>query len=288
MADRTEQIVLDDGRRLAVRWRGAGELLVCHPGGPGFPADTYFGDLADLHEHRRLLLVDPRGTGGSDPPADPSAYDTDDYVADLEAVRLHVGVDRLDLLGHSHGGVVAQAYAAVHPERVRRLVVANSLARFGPEHEATMMEAVAGRSDEPWYEQALRALEAEQAGEFEDDEDLRDLLAGELPFYFATVDETARRWMEEVRRGDLCVDALGYFNEEVLPSFDLRPRLSRIGAPTLVLAADGDFITGPEIAREIAHAIPDATLHVIEDCGHFAYVERPEAFREAVLGFLEA
>ena len=66
-----------------------------------------------------------------------------------------LGEDELNLLGHSHGGVVAMAYAAAYPQRVRRLVVANSLARVLPESIET---AVQLRSDEPWYGDAREAL----------------------------------------------------------------------------------------------------------------------------------
>src|SRR3954447_17764008 len=126
-----------DGRTLAYRREGDGPLLVCHPGGPGF-SSRYFGDLAGLGESFTLILLDPRGTGGSDCPADPRAYDTADYVADLDELRTQLGLERMLLLGHSHGGVVAAAYASTHPKRVARLVLASTLARFSEEQKAAM------------------------------------------------------------------------------------------------------------------------------------------------------
>ena len=89
----------------------------------------YFGDLAGLWERFTLVLLNPRGTGNSARPKDSGAYQIEDYVADLEELRVHLGLERLLLLGHSHGGVVAQAYAARHPGRVERLVLASTLAR---------------------------------------------------------------------------------------------------------------------------------------------------------------
>ena len=103
-------------------------MLVCHPGGPGF-SSFYFGDLAGLAERCTVVLLNPRGTDGSTPPADPQAYRIEDYVADLDELRLHLGLGRMRLLGHSHGGAVA--YASTHPGRVERLVLASTLARFG-------------------------------------------------------------------------------------------------------------------------------------------------------------
>src|SRR5579859_1659512 len=173
-----------DGRKLTYRKLGHGPVLICHPGGPGY-SSTYFSDLAGLWERYTLVMINPRGTGGSDRPFDSRAYQIEDYVSDVEELRRHLGLERVLLLGHSHGGVVAQAYAAEHPGRVRRLVLASTLARFGPESEAAMREGMDKRSSQPWYADAVAALEAEQAGEFETGKQLDDLLFRELPLYFA-------------------------------------------------------------------------------------------------------
>ena len=136
-----------DGRRLAYRRTGEGPVLVCHGGGPGF-SSLYLGDLAGLGDELELVLLDPRGTGGSAKPSDPRAYAIEDYVSDLEGLPEHLGLERMQLFGHSHGGIVAIAYAARHPEQVERLILANSLARFSPELEAAMAAAVESHADE--------------------------------------------------------------------------------------------------------------------------------------------
>jgi pimeloyl-ACP methyl ester carboxylesterase len=83
-------------------------------------------------------------------------------------------------------------------------------------------------------------------------------------------------------------DALKLFNDEVFTTFDLRPELSRITMPTLVIAGDDDFITGPVCARDLATGVPDAELVLLADCGHFVFVEQPERFAAAVGGLLAA
>ena len=90
----TESFRTQDGRTLSYRREGAGPLLVCHPGGPGF-SSLYFADLADLGDAFTLVLLNPRGTGGSSTPADARAYTTADYVADVEELRVHLGEDKL-------------------------------------------------------------------------------------------------------------------------------------------------------------------------------------------------
>jgi proline iminopeptidase len=275
-----------DGRRLAYRRTGEGPVLVCHGGGPGF-SSRYLGDLAGMGEELELVLLDPRGTGGSTKPADTRAYAIEDYVFDLEELREHLALERMQLFGHSHGGIVALAYAARYPERVERLILASTLARFSPEQEAAMAAAVEKHEDEPWYEDARAALEAEEAGDFETDEELAELSLREFPFYFARYGDDERAYVETLKGDTPNSDALRFFNQEEVPTFDLRPELAQIAAPTLVIAGEEDFITGPLSAAELSE-IDGAGIVLIPGCGHFVFVEAPEAFRQAVLAFLGA
>jgi proline iminopeptidase len=100
---------------------GSGEPLVCVPGGPGLPGTT-LGDLGGLDRGRTLIRPDWRGAGDSETPGD-DRHRVEDYAADLELLREALGLEWMDLLGHSFGGLVAASYAATHPDRVRRLVL---------------------------------------------------------------------------------------------------------------------------------------------------------------------
>lgn len=263
---------------LNIERRGDGPPLVCHPGGPGFGAAYFTGfDVPG----RELVIVEPRGCGRS-PAA--TAFAFDDYVADLEEVREQLGLDRFDLLGHSHGGMVAQAFAIAHPDRLDHLVLANTAARLGPEQLAGMEQAMARRSDEPWFADAVAALEEEQAGDL-DAATLTGLVRRELPFYFVTWDERAQAYADAATADPICADALGVFNREVMTAFDHRPGLPTVTAPTLVLTGDADFITPPEAGREMAGLLPHARMVVLEGAGHFAWIESP-AFAAEVERFL--
>jgi pimeloyl-ACP methyl ester carboxylesterase len=273
-----------DGRALGYRRDGTGPVLVCHPGGPGF-SSRYFGDLAGLGESFMLLRLNPRGTEGSNRPADRRAYTTHDYVSDLEELRQHFRLERMLLLGHSHGGVVAQAYAAAYPERVEKLVLASTLARFADEQNAAMEAGMQSKVDEPWYADALAALEDEQAGRFASDEELAALVLREFPFYFARYGAAERAYLEGLRGEIPVADALLLFNNEIFATLDLRPQLPMIAAPTLVITGEDDFITGPACAADFA-AIPDCRTVVLPNCGHFIFVEARGRFRDEVTAFL--
>ncbi|HEX3507259.1 MAG TPA: alpha/beta hydrolase [Candidatus Dormibacteraeota bacterium] len=275
-----------DGRKLAYHKMGSGQVVVCHPGGPGFSA-LYFADLAGLWERFTLVLLDPRGTGGSARPNDRMAYRIEDYVADVEELRLHLGLDRLMLLWHSHGGVVAQAYAARHPEKVERLVLASTLARFGDAQQAAMREGMDKRSGQPWYADAVAALDAEQEGRFSSDEEMAGLLFRELPLYFAHYGAAEAGYLDTLKVETPNADTLKLFNQQIFETFDLRGELGAIKAPTLVITGEEDFICGPVCADEIASGIKGAKKVIVGDSGHMIFIEQPEEFQRDVADFLE-
>jgi proline-specific peptidase len=278
----TESFCTQKGRQLSYRREGSGSILVCHPGGPGF-SSRYLADLGGLGATRTLLLLDPRGTAGSDVPEDSRAYATSDYVADVEELREHLGVEQIDLLGHSHGGVVALAYAAAHPARVRRLVAADSLVRMHPEEQE---ELKSRHRDEPWYDDAQRAFEQEDAGEYSSDAELEAIVRRFWPMYFADYDDRAAKYVDEFIIGERPnPDALKLFNEGIA-EWDMRGELASIEAPTLVITGEYDFICGPVCAEDIAGGIGGAQKVVVEDCGHFTFVEKPDEFCAAIEEFL--
>jgi pimeloyl-ACP methyl ester carboxylesterase len=88
-------------------------------------ASACLGDLGGLSACRWLVLLDLRGTGESAVPADPATYRCDRQVEDVEALRMHLGLDRMDLAGHSAGAALALLYAARHPDRIGRLALIN-------------------------------------------------------------------------------------------------------------------------------------------------------------------
>jgi len=280
-----ERLTTADGRTLAFHRSGSGPTLVCHPGGPGFSA-LYLGDLAGLDDELELVLLDPRGTGGSDPAPDPRGYATADYAADVEELRRHLGLEQLLLLGHSHGGVVAMEYAATHPDRVERLILASTLPRHGPEQAAVMQQAVAAREGEPWYGDAVQALQAELQGTFADGRELMDLCRRMMPLYYADYGEREQAHVASLADDALCVDATRLWEKEIFEHFDMRPLLPSLTMPTLVITGERDFITGPACGAELAEGIPEAEMVVLPGVGHMLFVEAPERFREAVLSFL--
>jgi pimeloyl-ACP methyl ester carboxylesterase len=178
------------------------------------------------------------------------------------------------------------SYASRWPDRVERLVLASTLARFAADQEHAAEEALHRHRDEPWFEDALAAIAAEEAGDYADDEELARLSRRFLPLYFARFDDAAARYLEtlavEVPNGD----AIRQWESAIFRTFDLRGDIARIRAPTLVVTGEFDFAAAPASAEEIARGIDGSRLEIIPGIGHFVFMEAPERFRQAVWSFL--
>jgi pimeloyl-ACP methyl ester carboxylesterase len=272
--------------RLAWREVGSGPPLVLHPGGPGC-SGAHFGELPELAAERTLILLDPRGTGDSPRPADPSDYGLAAYADDVEGVREALGLERLDLLGHSHGGFVAMTWAGTYPDSVGRLVLANTTARFTDAIRERAMERAAQHRGQPYFEDAIAARMEQQAGNYSNDEELIALYQRAGPVLMPPGVDISPI-VDAFRRSGMNSDAIKHFNAAIAASMGLRPQLERIEAPTLVLAAEHDFFEPS--AAEIAASLPNPTLTVIPDSDHFSYLEpgARAAWSRAALDFLNA
>jgi proline iminopeptidase len=272
-----------DGTRLAYDEAGSGPRLLCLPGGPG-RASAYLEDLAGLTSERTVVRLDARATGHSEVPTDPSSLRFDRLAEDVEALRLHLGEDRVDLLGHSAGTVVAQAYAAAHADRLRSLVLVTPTSRLQGGDRSDAATIMAARAGEPWYSDAAEAAAALPDAP---PSQQQALMRAFRPFYYGRWDErtqvhaaTADRQMS--RRAELGFAAGA--DEIDVPA--LLAALGRLEAPVLVVGAEHDAATGVVAVQLVADCFPRAETVVLPQAGHFPWVDEPEAFHAAVAGFL--
>jgi len=262
----------------------ATRTLVCHPGGPGM-SGTYFGDMCGLGSERlRVVLFNPRGTGASSKPID-GTYELQDYADDLDALRVHLELERIDLLGHSHGGFVGIVYATSYPDGLDRLILACSAPRFSSELRDEAKAAFAAHNHQPWYDDALDAQRRRQAWNFTTPEQAASLYSREARLWFAGDGPGTHEFLGAVGRQQPDLDALRYFNERLAADYDLRPRLDEIRAPTLILNGAADFF-GPQVSARELVAIPGSRAVVLPDAGHWPFVETPERFRAELEAFL--
>ncbi|MEU4093299.1 alpha/beta hydrolase [Streptomyces sp. NPDC026673] len=270
-----------DGTPLAYHVIGEGPALLCLPGGPQDSA--YLGDLGGLSAHRRLIRPDLRGTGLSATPRDLSSCRCDRLVDDVEALRDHLGLDRMDVLAHSAGANLAAQYAGRHPERVGALaLVTPSVRAVGlPINGDLRLETARLRRDEPWFPQAFAALEEIVAGGA-----TAAHWQAVAPFSYGRWDDTARAHhaAEERQTRDEVVAAFGA--EGAFDPARTRAALARFASPVLLLAGEVDLGAPPPVIAEFTGLFPSAELVVQPGAGHFPWLDDADRFVTTVAEFL--
>ncbi|MHC0430294.1 alpha/beta fold hydrolase [Streptomyces sp. O3] len=271
-----------DGTLLACRLSGDGPPLVCLPGGP-LQDSGYLGELGGLGAHRRLIRLDLRGSGRSATPDDPATYRCDRLVDDVEALREHLELDRMDLLAHSAGTNLAARYVERHPARVGKLaLITPSAAGVGITVDADIRLRTAGlRRDEPWFPAAFAALAARVGGQ-----PTKENFRAVAPFWYGRWDAAARAHRaaaDEQRDHDAAVAfaAEGAFDPDAT-----RAALASFGRPVLLLAGEFDVNSPPSAVAELAGMFPRAELAVQPRAGHFPWLDDPGLFTATVATYL--
>ncbi|MGB8458487.1 MAG: alpha/beta fold hydrolase [Candidatus Acidiferrum sp.] len=257
---------------------GSGTPLVLVNGGPGFD-HTYLHISAAwdlLGKNRRIIFYDQRGDGRSSPLKPGESCTLADQIADLEALREHLGLEKWDMLGHSWGGYLSMAYAARHPERISHLMIVDSAA---PKWADTLF----------LFSQIFPEITDRRAG-FAFADEMGDKAASDASIHDYL---TMLFYSPEKRDAFVAQMGPGAYNKEVfqavtsdLPRFDLDPELAKFKFPVVVMAGRYDINVAPLVAYRIHKAIPGSRFVVFEKSGHIPFYEEPQAFVHAAEDFL--
>lgn len=276
-----------NGVRIYFETMGQGEPMVLLNGGPGFPHD-YLQELRALAPFAHLIFYDQRGTGNSDK-ADPSTYTVDANVEDLENLRRALHVERMIVLGHSWGGMLAQAYVLKYPERVSKLILADTFSGRAD------IDATLTRMLEAVPEETRTVIEKyEKAGLYANGDTYPPEYQAALDVAYEPVSMTPplpEYLQNSFRRIAYDVYKTMWGSESefrvtgTLREFDVVSRLAEIKVPTLVIVGANDMPT-VAMAERTARAIPNARLEVFEHSRHYPFLEEPEKFLQVVKRFL--
>ncbi|WP_425318654.1 3-oxoadipate enol-lactonase [Pseudomonas nitroreducens] len=252
-----------DNARIAYRLDGADGLpLLVLSNSIGTDLHMWDGQIAALSEHFRVLRYDARGHGASSVP--PGPYSLARLGEDVIELLDALGVQRAHFLGLSLGGFVGQWLALNAPQRIERLVLANTSAWLGPR--------------EQWDARIAEVLEAN---------DMRGTAATFLGNWFpATWLAQERPEVEPFRATLLATNRHGLAGSfAAVQETDLRTALRDVRLPTLVIAGQFDTVTAARHSELIAEAIPGARLLRLPAV-HLSNIEFPREFEGAVLDFL--
>jgi proline iminopeptidase len=275
---------------------GKGEPLVILHGGPGASHDYFLPYLLPLANKNKLVFIDERGCGRSQKLDSASGYTVENMVEDVEAVRQTLDLGKINLLGHSYGGVLAQAYALKYQQNLAHLILCSTFHSTGKMNEVfnKMKEKMA-----PELRVRIEKMEKEglyghgkdyEKNRYTDEYMIAAWGEGYFPYlYQKNPDPNYDPVGNGVMSWDVYREMWGSDGEFIidgnLKSVEYTDRLSSITVPTLITAGDNDE-SDPSLSREMQQKISGSKLVIFPKSGHMTFVDQPALFMAAVDGFL--
>jgi proline iminopeptidase len=271
----------DDGVTLHYDVIGKGAPVVLLSGGPGFSPE-YLAPIADnLGAKHAFILLHQRGTGRSVlEKYDATTIALKQLVADLDFLRRELKVEKLTIVGHSWGGILSMMYASEHPDRVAALALidsggptlagvpkfaANLMSRFTAEDNAKIAEWTAPEKMNANRKKAILEVTKAKTGAYFHDRSKAHILTDPMT--------------EESFHDGVFYAVTG----QLMTGLDLRAGLKNVKAPVLVIHGKQDPL---ETAHEVHEAIAGSQLEIIDDAGHFPWLEKPERVYGVLGAFL--
>lgn len=256
---------------------GEGEPIVFLHGGPGSEHRFFLPHMVPLSKKFKLVFYDQRGCGKSDL-SENDQYSMKNEVENLEALRIQLGFEKMNLFGESWGSILALLYATTYPEKVNKIlltaaigVTSKGLERFSKELEKRLTEDDKIKLSK--WEENVKIGEAS----------IEDLLQILDPYYVFS-QETLNRKEKNTFSGEVN-KAIG---TDIKNNYDVTENLHKISnIPILVAQGSHDILT-PSIIKELfSEHIPHLQLVEIEECGHWTVVEQPEKMCNVALSFFK-
>lgn len=263
---------------------GQGKPLVVVHGGPGLDHGYLLPGMQRLAVDHQVIFYDQRGSGKSLMHVSHKTLSTEVFVEDLEKIRQSLDLDKIIVLGHSWGGLLAMLYALKYPCHLSSLILINSLPSTSKEFEEFTKERFKR------IKKFSKTLEKIQVS--------REFAQGNpkvVTEYYRTLFKTYLFDENNIEKLTLCFtpeSALSGFRVHQVfnktffhEHYDITKDLKSLNVPTLVIHGDHDPIP-VKAAQKIAHSIPHSQFVLIKNCGHFPYIEKPEELFDAIQHFL--
>jgi len=264
--------LVPDGARMIEK-----PVLFAVHGGPGGEHAGYKPALSPLATKVQIVYFDHRGQGRS-ARGPKETYTLDNNVEDMEALRKHLGLGQIAILGTSYGGMVGMAYASRYARNVSHLILVATSPDNGFLESARKSVETRGTNEQ---KQAVQKL---LTAAFSDENELREYFRVMGPLYSLKYNPTIAE--ERLARQIFSVDAVNMAFGGFFQQFDLKDELNKITAPVLILAGKHDWICPPVLSQAIKERIPKADFRIFEHSGHAIAADEHEAYIDAIRGFL--
>ena len=270
-----------NGVKIFYRIVGQGEPLVMLHGGPGSNMLHLLPYCDTLATQCKLIYYDQRGCGRSSPLNDSRTVSWIDHVEDLEALRKAFGLEKMDLFGHSWGGGLGLLYAITYPERVKRLIISNSMPAEEGVWKKEMGEIESDLEERHHVSEHLAALD-------------RSGLRAKNPGAYFQRYQAIRSWRIYQDTTDAAKTVhtiqpcplINYHTWESLKGYDIRNQLKVLNMPVLIIHGEKDIIP-LKYAKELRGLIPQSKF-VITRKGHQPYIEDPATYFQVIRDFLQS
>lgn len=264
---------------------GQGPVLMAMPNSWGLSHQGLRALYRPLEEHLTMVYFDPRGMGKSDEIREDSDMSMAAVRADLDALCLHLGLEKVNVIGWSNGGMNLLLYAAEHPEALSSAIIVHSTAYFSEED----MEYVKQNHPEIFkkYSEFIQEMSELELTEEEKQAKYEYFFMNDYaPLMFADP-EFGREKMQAIYKDTELRWKHSVYSETVdSPKYDARDKLSNITAPTLVIAGAHDLMP-PTRVEDLHRGLPNSTFVVFENSGHFSQIEETEKFKKVILEFIK-
>lgn len=242
-------------------------VFVIH-GGPGGCHITFKPYLDELTKSAQLIYIDQRGCGFSEKDTSDN-YTLVQNVEDIEALRRHLGLEKIWILGHSYGGIVAMSYAVKYEKNLSGLI----LAATSPSY--SFLEKAKKHVEQHGNAEQIAMADLLWEGQFETIEQLQEYDKVMGPLYSKVIAEADPKTVATVKRPpfERNVEAVNKGFSEFLRVYDVRQELKDLQIPALILAGYHDWITSRSESEEIHELISDSELHILKDSSHSLFAD---------------
>ena len=278
-----EGFVKTSNGQLYYQTMGQGDAVIVIHGGPGMDQGYLLPGMAALAQKHQVVFYDQLGCGRSTATViDESHITINSFVEDIETLRQALKFEKVTIVGHSWGGMLAMYYAVKYPKNIKKLVLMNTVTSAGMEE---FLDEVEKRTMPSAGE--FEKLKASQEFIDSDPQAIAQYYRLFFQYYFHNPADLEKLNLQLEPKGAATgVKVAKILEESIFGKYtDQHADLQKLKIPTLIIRGESDVIP-MSAANSMAHSIKGSKLVVLKNCGHFPYIEQPAQWLEAVEMFL--
>ncbi len=268
----TDEQTMNDGK----------PLLFVLPGGPGFDHLIYKNNTRFLEKIAHIVYFDPRGCGNSTSCQNPSEYNIETYIEDVESLREHLEADRIFILGFSYGSMAALGYAARYSKYINGVaLIAGAPSCKFLDLAKRNLEKVGSKEQKNYCEHHL------WNGNFHDKAEINEFFRIMTPIYSIQAQKKiSENHISPYANVNCSIEHINQAFKTNFWDFDFTEELKNITCPTLIIYGESDWVNDPSFASIIQKEISHAETHILKNCGHAVVADQPEMYQKLLIDFI--